>query len=1204
MSSSPSGGALKYENRSLSPAERGWNPTGIAGVPECFSNSYLDDIKPQSADVSQRSQAKLEGTACPTMMFSSPSGGTSIRKSALGSGAVLSESRSASPAERGWHPTGIAGLPKSFSSSYLRNVPLLEEERADSPDRRATVSEAMKRDLLSFTNPDKKEEPYVVVELCQEINGLQTKPGEERYYSQYVEIAQALGCYAIACKCLRVGPDELRGSECEVYLVTPGEQPEIRLVQSKKSSGRWQRPEYTAAKANDMLHQGSVRPCIAQFAGVDEERPSAARLGDKGPKLRMEKLKASTSPVRGRTPDLKPVKLHCDDSFKQAAEKYRRDEAELKLGQGPAGATDLERALQARLAEVQRELREASLRNDAERQAAQQRFEQSRRVQMAESEAEVAHYKEEAHSLIKSKLLQASQLQQTEEKLKHEQSRLSLMEGQSETMGRERKALQAQLAQTKSELREARSGAKSELRMLGTPAKDLEIELQQVRQHMQSELRESVARVEKERDAANVERDAAHVELREQAMRCREQAAENEQLRREAEQLRREVDDLSQKTAAQESLAQQTEQKLGEDKEKLRVPDATDPTREALEARLAQARSEQREVLSKVEAELVEERQRSQKSKDQLLELEKTTAQYKGEFQEMIHLKQMHESRLQQRDEQLRQSEARFVSMKEVAEATERENQTLQVRLVSAQSELREASSAMEAERLAAQRTAQQSRVQVAQFEGQAAHFKEELQGLTEMKQLQQRLLQQAKTELMSMQEQSEMAEKDRAALQSQLARARSELLESTASFENERVSAQQRTRQYKDLQARLEQAESDLTKAAATITDSERCTEKALQKSEGRMADLEAQSMQYKNQVEELVKARALQDSRLLEAEAKLKQEQARLASMQGQSEQERLLLQERLKQVQDELKTATKGVEAEQQAARHIAQQTRTEVENLESQAAQFKAQLDSFMQAKLLQDKELSRNAEELNQRQSSLEAAQQRAEAAERDREAARADLEKAQTELRKVQSEKRTTEEKLHQSKALVTAIETQTAQFKEQAGFPSPLVREREPPAVQEGKVAPAQREAAKVRILESAEEAEALNCGKCPFSPNANAADIAHVLKNSLSSMAQAVEGLKGRNLSESPEASSPVKAGSPLKPSPVVGVTITVVKPIQYEYPNSPEKNYDLRSGLHGVVTMVDEDGDLEVEWKGLGKRWLLKQDYASIKILKAAG
>jgi chromosome segregation ATPase len=889
------------------------------------------------------------------------------------------------------------------------------------------------------------------------------------------------------------------------------------------------------------------------------------------------------------------VKLHGDDGFKQAEEKYRRDEAELKLGQGPAGATDLERSLQSRLAEVQKELREASLRNEADRRAAQQKTEQCR-VQMAESEAEVAHYKEEAHSLIRSKLLQASQLQQTEEKLKHEQSRLSLMEGQSETMGRERKALQVQLSQTKSDLREARSCNKSELRMLGAPAKDPEIELQQVRQHMQSELRESVARIEKERNAAHVERDAAHVELQEQAMRCREEAAENEQLRREAEQLRREVDDLSQKTAAQESLAQQPEQKLGQDKETLRVPDATDPTREALEARLAQARTEQREVLSRVEAELVEERQRSHKSKGQIAELEKTTAQYKGEFQEMSHLKQMHESRLQQREEQLRQNEARFVSMGELSEATERDRQALQVRLVNAQSELREASSAMEAERLAASRTAQQSRVQVAQFEGQAAHFQEQLQALTEMKQLQQRLLQQAKTELMSMQEQSEVAGKNRAALQSQLARARSELLESTSSFEEERASAQQRTRQYKDLQARLEQAESDLTKAAATVTDSERCAEEVLQNSEGRMAEIEAQRMQFKSQVEMLVKARALQDSQLQEAEVKLK-EQARIASMQGQSEQARTAVEGRLKQVQDELKTATKGIEAEQQEARHIAQQARTEVESLESHVAQFKAQADSLMQAKLVQDKELSRNAEELKRRQASIEAAQQRAEAAERDREASRADLEKAQTELREVHGEKRTTEEKLHRSQAFVTALEAQTAQFKEQAGFTFPIVRE------QESKVAPTQREVVQARISERAKEAEALNCGKCPFSPNAKDADIAHVLRNSLSSMAQAVEGLKGRNLSENPEADSPVKAGSPLHRPPVVGVTITVVKPIQYEYPKSPEKNYDLRIGLHGVVTMVDEDGDLEVEWKGLGKRWLLKQDYASMKMSKLA-
>jgi hypothetical protein len=327
---------------------------------------------------------------------------------------------------------------------------------------------------------------------------------------------------------------------------------------------------------------------------------------------------------------------------------------------------------------------------------------------------------------------------------------------------------------------------------------------------------------------------------------------------------------------------------------------------------------------------------------------------------------------------------------------------------------------------------------------------------------------------------------------------------------------------------------------------------------------------------------------------------------------------------QVQSELKMATSGVAAEQAEARQRTQQSKAQVEGLEAQASQFQEQVDGLIQAKLLQAAQLLRTEEELKHEK--------------QGREALKMELARAQDQLREaslnIEEERRTAQERIHHSKALATALEKQTAQFKMQVdrgplGYPSfpavqlecapelagfkPVTRSPRPagadgdssrifspdPYGHSHVSAWSRQQKAGLQVVQPPPAVEVQAYPQAAQGADASASgatvpdeEMTELLKQNLSSMAEAVEGLAqlGGGL--------PGDSDGCL----VVGVTVTVVKPIEYEYPKSPDKNYDLRCGLQGVVTMVDEDGDVEVEWEGLCRRWLLKQDYSSIKVTTA--
>lgn len=64
-------------------------------------------------------------------------------------------------------------------------------------------------------------------------------------------------------------------------------------------------------------------------------------------------------------------------------------------------------------------------------------------------------------------------------------------------------------------------------------------------------------------------------------------------------------------------------------------------------------------------------------------------------------------------------------------------------------------------------------------------------------------------------------------------------------------------------------------------------------------------------------------------------------------------------------------------------------------------------------------------------------------------------------------------------------------------------------------------------------------------------------------------------------------------------VGTRVKVLRTIIYGSAQDVSKQYQLESGLKGTVTKIDKDGDAEVNWEGIGKKWLLNKDFYKVSV-----
>lgn len=75
------------------------------------------------------------------------------------------------------------------------------------------------------------------------------------------------------------------------------------------------------------------------------------------------------------------------------------------------------------------------------------------------------------------------------------------------------------------------------------------------------------------------------------------------------------------------------------------------------------------------------------------------------------------------------------------------------------------------------------------------------------------------------------------------------------------------------------------------------------------------------------------------------------------------------------------------------------------------------------------------------------------------------------------------------------------------------------------------------------------------------------------------------------------PAPSAAPLA-GMLVGSMVVVADTIEYTYVDFA-KNYQLPVGLQGIVESIDEEGDAEVNWVGLGCKWLCKEHFGQIRL-----